>query len=470
MAEWCADHLRDVEGWRSAGLPISTASNECAKLFDAALRQFVSWSDCKQLGGLEQTLKDMNTADKTAVLPRILSLGLEAIGTGVSVRSSEKFRKELEQLQMDAKNYGNEREKMHAQAVQQFGEGKQSAAANTWEEILKRYPTDLMAIKFAHDTYFYLGDAKMIRDSVYAVLPKHKGTEPCYSYLHGMLAFGLEECEQYAEAEKEALNALEQNRYDCWATHARAHVLEMEGRFDEGIAFLESTVEDWKPGWMLAAHNYWHNALYYIERHKNYEVPLTIFDKEICPRAVKSGAMLDIVDAVSMLWRLELEGVDVGNRWRDLPILSEHVNDHALFFNDIHMSVALQKGGYKDDEIKMWQSLQEFSKTVGDEYDQARICREVGVLIHEGMSQYILKDYDQCVSRIFPIRDKIYTIGGSNAQRDLFTQTLIHACIKSSNAEIFSKATTLLEERNAIKKNSPISERLAVKFRLQHPI
>ncbi|ETN76381.1 hypothetical protein NECAME_11735, partial [Necator americanus] len=73
--------------------------------------------------------------------------------------------------------------------------------------------------------------------------------------------------------------ALEQNRYDCWATHARAHVLEMEGRFDEGIAFLESTVEDWKPGWMLAAHNYWHNGLYYIERHKNYEVPLTIFDK-----------------------------------------------------------------------------------------------------------------------------------------------------------------------------------------------
>ncbi|VDO15417.1 unnamed protein product [Haemonchus placei] len=82
---------------------------------------------------------------------------------------------------------------------------KQSAAARTWEEILKDYPTDLIAIKFAHDTYFYLGDAKNIRDSIKAVLPKHKGTEPCYSYLHGMLAFGLEECEQYAEAEKEAL-------------------------------------------------------------------------------------------------------------------------------------------------------------------------------------------------------------------------------------------------------------------------
>ncbi|KAK6037160.1 hypothetical protein COOONC_25335 [Cooperia oncophora] len=146
--------------------------------------------------------------------------------------------------------------------------GKQSAAAQTWEDILKDHPTDLIAIKFAHDTYFYLGDSKNIRDSIKAVMPKHKGTEPCYSFLHGMLAFGLEECEQYAEAEKEALKGLELNRFDCWSTHARAHIIEMQGRFDEGIAFMESTEEDWKRGWMLAAHNYWHatHALYYAEK------------------------------------------------------------------------------------------------------------------------------------------------------------------------------------------------------------
>ncbi|KIH54608.1 tetratricopeptide repeat protein, partial [Ancylostoma duodenale] len=413
---------RFVKGWRSSGLALSTTSNECAKLFDAALRQFVSWTDCKQLDGLEKTMEAMQAADNKAVLPRAFALGLEGIGTGIGARTNETFRKALEDLQVDAAKHGNEREKLHAKAVQQFGEGKQSSAAKTWEEVLKKYPTDLMAIKFAHDTYFYLGDAKMIRDSVQAVLPKHKGTEPCYSYLHGMLAFGLEECEQYAEAEKEALKALEANRYDCWATHARAHVLEMEGRFDEGIKFLESTVENWKPGWMLAAHNYWHNGLYYIEKYKNYEVPLTIFDNskyrtsEICPRAVKSGAMLDIVDAVSMLWRLELEGVNVGDRWQNLPNLKEHVDDHALFFNDIHMSIALQKGRYNDDEAEMRRTLIDFSKIAGDDYDQAKICREVGMAIYDGISQYILGDYNKCAKSMLPIRDRIYTIGGSNAQ------------------------------------------------------
>ncbi|KHJ90709.1 hypothetical protein OESDEN_09442 [Oesophagostomum dentatum] len=387
MAEWCAEHLRDVEGWRSAGLPISTTSNECAKLYDAALRQFVSWTDCHQLNGLEKTLEAMNAADATAGKKRLI-----------------------------------------------------------WQNLN-------------------------------------------FSYLHGMLAFGLEECEQYEEAEKEALKALEANKYDCWATHARAHVLEMQGRFREGITFLESTVDDWKQGWMLAAHNYWHNALYYIEKEQNYEVPLTIFDNEICPRAVRSGAMLDMVDAVSLLWRLELEGVNVGDRWHNLPNLKEHVDDHVLFFNDIHMSthakiprpfandyrfllvgIALQKGGYVDDEAKMRRSLLEFASSADDDYTQAKVCREVGVAISDGIRHYISGNYDSCAKSMVPIRDRIVTIGGSNAQRDLFTQTIIHACINSSDPDVFSKAPMILDERNAIKKNSPINERLALEFRRRHPL
>ncbi|WKX97898.1 hypothetical protein Q1695_013528 [Nippostrongylus brasiliensis] len=470
MAAWCAENLRDLEGWRSSKLPLSTPSNECAKLLDAAVRQFVSWSDCEKLNGLDETLRAMSAADENAVLPRAFALGLEAIGTGVGARTNAAFREQLEKLQVDAAKYGNERERKHAKAVQQFAEGKQSAAAHTWEEILKEHPTDLIAIKFAHDTYFYLGDAKMIRDSVQAVLPKHSGSEPCYSLLHGMLAFGLEECEQYREAEAEANKALEANRFDCWATHAKAHVLEMQGRFNEGIHFLESTVDDWKPGWMLAAHNYWHDALYHIEL-GNHEVPLTIFDREILPRALKSGAMLDIVDTVSMLWRLELEGVNVGDRWRKLPDLRTHVDDHVLFFNDIHMGIAFQRGHYMDDEQMIHRTLLDFAhKVSSDEYDQARICRDVGITIYKAMTQFSRAEYDDCVRSIYPIRDKIYTIGGSNAQRDLFTQTLIHACIESSQNENFSLTPKLLEERDSRKKNSLINERLAAEFRKRHPI
>ena len=39
-----------------------------------------------------------------------------------------------------------------------------------------------------------------------------------------------------------------------------------------------------------------------------YQGAFDIFDNECAPRANKSGAMLDIVDVCSLLYRLEMEG------------------------------------------------------------------------------------------------------------------------------------------------------------------
>ncbi len=78
------------------------------------------------------------------------------------------------------------------------------AACTLWEEVLRDHPTDLLALKFAHDAYFYLGDQHGKRDSVARVLPKWSARIPCYSYLKGMHAFGLEECGDYEKSEQEA--------------------------------------------------------------------------------------------------------------------------------------------------------------------------------------------------------------------------------------------------------------------------
>ncbi|KAK6732110.1 hypothetical protein RB195_016473 [Necator americanus] len=468
MAAWCAENLRDLEGWNAAGLTLSTPSNECAKLFDGALRQIVSWSDCDLLGGLHSTLEKMKAADPKAVLPRAFRCGLESLGTGTCSRVNETLKTSLEQLQDDAREYGNAREQKHARAVLLWGEGKMRAASALWEEILTEYPTDLMAIKFAHEAYFFMGDAKGKRDSVQAVLPKHNGSEPCYSYLHGMWAFGLEECEQYDEAEKAAVKALNLNRFDCWATHARAHCMVMQGRNDEGINFMESTVNDWRPGWIIATHNYWHNALFYIEK-GDYETPLTIFDNEVCRRACSGKqSVLDTADAASMLWRLELEGVDVGKRWHDLPNMSTHLEDHVTCFNDAHLGIALMRREETENESRLYDSLVEFSENT--DVDNTKVSRDVGIPLYEGMRNFGRAQYDEAAGKLLPIRHEIYRIGGSNAQRDLFAQTLIQACILSKDPAHFLQTSTLLDERSSLNKNSLIGERLAAKFRKLHPM
>ncbi|XP_014675492.1 PREDICTED: tetratricopeptide repeat protein 38-like isoform X2 [Priapulus caudatus] len=103
---------------------------------------------------------------------------------------------------------------------------------------------------------------------------------------------------------------------------------------------------------MLACHNFWHWAVYHIERGEH-TAALDVFDSQIASRVRTSGAMLDIVDACSMLYRLEMEGVRVGQeRWEDVAeICRPYADDHMLVFNDCHLLMSFlgaKKSGYAE--------------------------------------------------------------------------------------------------------------------------
>lgn len=55
-------------------------------------------------------------------------------------------------------------------------------ASDIWEDILVDHPTDLLALKFAHDSYFYMGAQTQMRDSVARVLPHWKPHIPLSRY------------------------------------------------------------------------------------------------------------------------------------------------------------------------------------------------------------------------------------------------------------------------------------------------
>uniref|UniRef100_A0A914E034 Tetratricopeptide repeat protein 38 n=1 Tax=Acrobeloides nanus TaxID=290746 RepID=A0A914E034_9BILA len=388
---------------------------------------------------------------------RVLSFGLDSMGFGKTMRLDEKFQNKMQTLLYDATRFGNPREKKHVKAVNYFANGNILSACVEWEKILAEHPTDLMALKFAYDGYFWLGRCHDKRDSVARVINKWNPNLPCYSYLHGMYAFGLEECGEYVESEKHARKGLALQPKDCWSTHAVAHCMEMNGRFREGIQFMESTLSDWEPCFMLAGHNYWHNALFYVED-ADYESAMSIYDREIGRRS-KDGNILDITDAAALLVRLELEGVNVGERWRDLlSVVSPHIDNHCLTFNDAHILMVLSRCD-EDNLIEKHQTSVSSFITTGSG-DQHRLLQDMGSNIFSAVTDFNRGNYSSCFNQLYPLRHQIKHIGGSHAQRDVFAQLLIHAAIRSENPEIHEKALPLIGERNRLKPNSPLAARL----------
>lgn len=454
------NNWRDCKAWRDSGVELSTTNNEAAKLFDAVLSQYVGWYDDDSLGGLEKSIEKMIANDPNFVMGHVIKNGLDALGTGRGYYLDKDFQAEVQTMMDLGKSPSTlPREKKHINAVKLWAQGEMTEACLVWESILEENPLDMLALKFAHDSYFYQAHHPQMRDSIARVFPKWESSMPLYSYLYGMHSFGLEECNHYAEAEKVARKGLELNRSDCWSTHSMAHVLEMTGRSSEGIQFMSSTENDWNICAMLACHNYWHYGVYNIERGL-YDEAVGLFDTQIGPRAAKSGAMLDMVDACSLLYRLNLEGIKVKDKWREFnEVCKDHVDDHILAFNDAHFLMASLGAGDKSAADKLLTSLKEFATGTGKGNNQ-KISKEVGVPLCEALVAYDAGDFAKAVSLVQPIRYKIITIGGSHAQRDVFNQFLIHAALQSPQKDHNRLARILLTERKALKSNSPLTDRL----------
>ncbi len=416
------------------GLPISGSEASVAAL-DAAIHAYYAWKD-DPIGTLSAA---------TAVDPSF-TLGHSAVASLYllnGVRGDNPLVVN-EIAKAEAVIGGaTRREHLHLAAAKAWARGAIIDATNHWEEILLDHPQDALALRFAHDTYFYLGHSLSIRDSVARVLPRWDRANPNYGFVLGQYAFGLEEAGDLARAEDVAREALEFNREDCWAVHAMAHVLEMASRQDEGIRFLNQTLQDWLKGRWLAVHNSWHLAVFLIENGRGHEV-LEKYDAFIAPRVPEDSA-LDLVDAAALLWRLELAGINVGNRWAGVAgQWLTHADDHVLVFNDLHIGLAASR---LDDGAGLARLLASLDAYILDgQGDNRDISADVGRRLVHGIVAFSGGDYARAVELLLPVRYKWIRIGGSHAQRDLLTQTLIAAATRSGNHAL---SRALLNERVA---------------------
>jgi hypothetical protein len=338
------------------------------------------------------------------------------------------------------------RERSFIAAVQAWVDGDVLRSVRTLEQHVREHPRDLVALKLAHYHFFNLGDSPGMLRVALAALPAAADVP----YLHGMLAFGWEQCHLLEQAEASARRAIAMERTEPWAHHALAHVMLTQGRIREGHEFLAGVSDSWVGlNSFMVTHNWWHQALFALELDRHDDV-LALYDQQVW--GVAKDYSQDEVNAVSLLARLELAGVDVGDRWQDLADhLLQHVDDQVLPFLDMQYVYGLARAD-RSQADQLLRNIERHAAQVPAALQHAwqRVC----VPASRGLLAHARGDWQRAVDELGQALPRLTEIGGSHAQRDLFSQVHLDALIRSGN---LPAAQNLLQQQV---RNQPESLRL----------
>lgn len=345
------------------------------------------------------------------------------------------------------------RERLHFDAVRKAARGDWQGASSAWGAILDAHPRDALALQWALLFDFYRGDALALRQRVARVLPSWSADDALHPYVLGHHAFGLEESLLFDEAEAIGLQALAATARVPWAIHAVAHVMEMRGRHEEGARWMG----EWRPSWAegngFAGHLGWHEALFALES-LDHARALAVFDEYL--RAEVNEITLQRVDAASLLWRLMLQGADVGDRWQRLragwTLDASAAGSSA--FNDVHALLALIGAGELTHADAWAETSLIIAARSGGVWNRA-VSRDLAMPLMRGLLDFAHGRYDAAGEGIFPLPAIAARLGGSRAQRDVIDQTLLAIGARGGMKQA---GRALLEERRLAKPNTPLTE------------
>ena len=288
-------------------------------------------------------------------------------------------------------------------------------------------------MKLIHAIRFVLGDRHGMLASLRSVIDHYDPAHPHAGYAMGCMSFALEENGFYPEAERLGRAGLELAPDDAWGLHAVAHVYDMTARNDAGVAWLSSQTERWAHCNNFGYHVWWHLALFHLDRGE-FDRVLELYDGKI--RAEHTDDYRDIANGAAMLVRLEIEGIDVGGRWTELAMLAAgRVEDGAVVFADLHYLLSLH-GGERDAEAEMLiarlaRDAQCTGHNMHDMHDMHEVAAVVGLPEARGLAAFRAGNYDIAFQQLRRARPLLQRIGGSHAQRDVFSRLLIEAAIRA---------------------------------------
>jgi hypothetical protein len=238
-----------------------------------------------------------------------------------------------------------------------------------------------------------------------------------------------------------------------WAAHGVAHVLEMQGRRAEGIAWINNLRTNWDGASNLRHHLWWHAAMFHLERAET-DMVLALYDTEFRNLAApltqaQPDLYIDAQNAASILFRLQLHGVDVGNRWEELADkAAARIGDTLSAFTLPHWMMALAATGRTEAATRMLAALRDAAQTgnlptgnlptgnlptgnLPTGTSHAALVGAIALPLCEAVLAHGQGQPARAVALMRPVLGEMYRLGGSHAQQDVLEQLYLHAAVQA---------------------------------------
>jgi len=331
------------------------------------------------------------------------------------------------------------RERLWCRALDGWLQGDPGRAIAAMEAAMRLNPADTLSMKLSHGIRFMIGDNAGMLQSVEAVLGDHPDGHPLRGYALGCHSFALEETGHYARAEQVGLAGLECAADDAWGLHAVAHVYDMTHRPGQGIALIDGNAGAWDKCNNFRFHVWWHKALLHLDQGDHDRV-LDLYDTRI--RDERTDDYRDFSNASSLLMRLALDGVPVGDRWVELADLAERRSaDGCLTFADLHYMLALA-GDRRDGAAA--RMIARVARDATGPTATAQVMRDPGLAAAQGLAAFGKGQYADAFAHLSAAHPRFQSLGGSHAQRDVFERITVEAGIRAGQID---RAETLLKAR-----------------------
>ena len=394
------------------GCAVSGATPAALEAFERALAALLSWRTGAD-AQIELALREAPGFVMAHVLQAYLLL---------CSRDRDRVRSAQPVLKRAAQLPSNEREAEHLAVIAAVLADDFERATHRLAALLRQQPRDVLALHVAQSLDYVSGDAARMSDGVAAVLPAWSDDLPSYHAVLSMHAFALVENGEVERAEQAAHAALALNSFDARAHHVMAHAFETTGRADAGLRWMNDHVDCWAGDTVVATHGWWHVALFHLAVGQT-DRALALYDRRV--RAGHSGEIADLIDATSLLWRIELRGGDPGTRWFELAqAWAPRIADAYCSFNDLHAMLAFV--GARD-----WNLAQRLETTLAAGRQQrtrhGQTTRLLGLRACRGLIAFGRGNHALAIALLARLPARVHRLGGSYAQRDVLHLTLLQA-------------------------------------------